>query len=323
MTTDPAAPAQRPIVGVLGGGRWGVALAQAAVRAGSRAMLCTRRDDLGPPEGIELTPDMKVLADRCTLILVATPSDVVRSVARQLGDVIDGSHYVVHGVRGLSGEGLTPISKVIREETPCRRVGALGGPAVADDLIAGRPGLIVVASRFPEVTQAVQQSLGSPKLRVYPTHDLTGLEWASALNGALFVALGFARGIGATPALIAGFLTRGVHEAAQIGVAVEAEERTFMGLAGFGDVMAAMGQDDRPEVKLGAALAGGASIDQAREVAGLRVEAPALIPRVVAFARERKIHAPIFTALAGVLAGQLVGDEALHQLMIGRIDRGA
>lgn len=310
-------------VGVVGGGRWGIALAHAAVRAGHKALLCTRRDDLSIPPGVELTPEMRVLAERCTLILLATPSDVVRSVARQLGDVIDGSHLVVHGVRGLSGEGLTTISAVIREETPCRRVGALGGPAMADDLIAGRPGLIAVASHYPEVTLAVQKRLGSPMLRVYTTPDLIGLEWASALNGALFVALGYARAIGATPALIAGFLTRGVHEAALVATAVEADERTFMGLAGFGDVMAAMSQDDRPEVKLGAALAEGASIDRAREIAGQRVEAPALIPRIVAFAKERKIAVPIFTALAGVIAGHLTRDEALHSLMMSRSERGA
>lgn len=58
-------------------------------------------------------------------------------MARGLGDAIDGSHYVVHGIRGLLHEGLTPISDVIRDETPCRRVGAIGGPGVARDLFEG------------------------------------------------------------------------------------------------------------------------------------------------------------------------------------------
>ena len=98
----------------------------------------------------------------------------------------DGAHYVVHGVRGLvSDDGdLVTISDVIREETPVRRTGALGGPALASDILAGRPSVVVVGSRFPEVNEAVASALGSSTLRVYPTTDQTGLEWASALVAA-------------------------------------------------------------------------------------------------------------------------------------------
>ena len=312
---SPRGPNDVGTVGVLGGGRWGVALSTAARRAGHPVLLCTRRDDERPGDGIAVTADVRALARQCTLIVLAVPSDVVRSVARQLGDVVDGSHFVVHGVRGLSGEGLTTVSEVLRQETPARRVGALGGPVLADDLLDGRAALLAVAARFPEVTSAVRAGFGSEALRVYTTEDLTGLEWASALNGCLCVALGYARAVGVGPALVAGLLTRGLHESARIGAAVGAEERTFFGLAGCGDLMAAMGQDDRPEVRLGAALGNGETLTAAREAAGLRVEAPALIPRVVAFARDRRIAAPIFNALEAVLAGRMDKADVLHALM--------
>lgn len=305
-------------VGVLGGGRWGVALACAARRSGAAVLLHSRREvepEALKDAGVSVTTDLRALAAHSGLILVAVPSDVVRDVARALGDVIDGSHLVVHGVRGLSGEGLTPLSEVIRAETPCRRVGALGGPAVADDLIAGRPGVIAAASRYPEVTRAVAGALGSPTLRVSLTHDLTGLEWASALNGCLFVALGFARALGVSPGLLAGILTRGVTEAARLAVAAGAEEKTFHGIAGVGDVMAAMGTDERPEVRLGTLVAQGIPLDEAQARVGTRVEAVTLLPRLAAFAKERKVDATLFGAIGGAIEGNLSVETLYERLM--------
>lgn len=303
-------------VGVVGGGRWGLALSCAAKRAGRDVVLYSRRGHVEADAlSVEVTTDLGEVARRATLILVAVPSEVVRDVARQLGDHVDGSHLIAHGIRGLSGEGLTPISEVIRDETPCRRVGALGGPAIADDLIEGRPGVIAVASRYREVTRAVADALWSGSLRVSESDDLVGLEWASALSGGLFVAIGYARAIGVGPALLAGLLTRGVHEAAKIAAAAGADERTFFLLPGIGDVMAAMGNDDRPECRLGAALAEGKTLDEARAEARLRVEAPELIPRVVAFARSKRLDARVFTVMDAVLRGELDPSGVIERLM--------
>ena len=77
----------------------------------------------------------------------------------------------------------------------------------------------------------------------------------------------------------------------------------MLGLGGYGDLLASIALKDRPEVLIGKALARGASLDQAVAEARLRVEAIQLIPRVVAFARERKVNAVTFEALADVLNG--------------------
>ncbi|HVJ94605.1 MAG TPA: NAD(P)-binding domain-containing protein, partial [Labilithrix sp.] len=213
-------------VAVIGGGAWGLALATAAARAESDVVLLSRRELGSLRRGIRVVRDMKTAAAHARLIIVAVPSGVSRSVARELGDYLDGSHYVVHGVRGLvhttsprDGESLRTISEIIGEETPVRRTGALGGPALAQDLIAGRPSVVVVGSRFPEVREAVTAALGSPTLRVYPTGDLRGLEWASALVGCLTLAVGSAQALKTSPGLVAALISRAVGEASRIAAA--------------------------------------------------------------------------------------------------------
>src|SRR5262249_15129071 len=143
----------------------------------------------------------------------------------------------------------------------------------------------------------------SSSLRVYPTPDLKGLEWASALVGCMAIGVGFAEEAGAGPGLLAALITRAVEEAARIAAAAGAEERTLLGLGGYGDLLASIALADRPEVVLGKALAKGKTIEQATAEARLRVEALPLIPRLAAFARERKVPARTFQALEEIMAG--------------------
>ncbi len=279
-------------------------------------VLQTRRDLDGVlPKGVRIVRDPKESAAHARLLVLAVPSSACRAVARDLGDHLDGSHYVVHGVRGLEGDDLQTVADVIRDETPTRRTGALGGPALASDLQAGRASVIVVGSRYPEVSECVTATFGSPTLRVYPTSDLRGLEWASALVGCLTVAVGFAQATDTSPGLIAALISRAIGEASRIAAAAGGEEKTLLGLAGYGDLLASITQSERPEVIVGRALGKGKGREEAMKSALLRVEAVELIPRVARWAEVHGVRAPIFRALAAGVTDGKKADSILNELM--------
>jgi glycerol-3-phosphate dehydrogenase (NAD(P)+) len=292
-----------PSVGIVGGGPWGRALARAACRTGAKVVLLSRRETPGEINGLEITDDYAEVA-AARLIVIAVPSSVARSVLRTLGDHLDGAHLVIHGVRGLDPEHLETVSDLVREETPVRRLGALGGPVQANELIEGTPSAMIIGSRFPEVTAAVTRAFQSPSLRVYSTPDLRGLEWASALVGCLAIGVGFAEQAGAGPGLVAALISRGVDEAARIMAAAGCEERTMLSLGGYGDLLASIALEDRPEVVLGKALARKVPLGEAMALAKLRVEAIGLIPRIARFAEENKVDAGSFRALCDILGGK-------------------
>lgn len=323
-------------VAVIGGGAWGLALAAAAARTESDVVLVSRRSLNGSaPRGVRVVRELKEAAEHARLIVLAVPSAVSRSVARELGDYLGGEHYVVHGVRGLvhdapakgehtsSSEELRTISDIIREETPVRRTGALGGPALASDILASRPSVVVVGSRFPEVSEAATAALGSPTLRVYPTTDLRGLEWASALVGCLTIAIGYAQAMQMSAGLIAALISRAIGEASRIAAAAGGQEKTLLGLAGYGDLLASIAQTERPEVLVGEALAKGLSPAEAAKSVELRVEALDLIPHITRWADAAGVRAPIFRALAGGVARGKKADAILQELMTLPIEQSA
>ncbi|MGO9710132.1 MAG: glycerol-3-phosphate dehydrogenase [Polyangiaceae bacterium] len=313
-------------VAVVGGGAWGLGLAAAAARTGKTTLLLSRRaQGSALPQGVTLAKDYREIGARARLILLAVPSSAARTAARELGDHIDGRHIVVHGVRGLVGDNdeLKTIGDVLRDETPARRIGALGGPALVDDLLAGRPSVLVCGSHFPEVGAALSECLTHETLRLYTSHDRRGVEWASALVGCLAIGMGYAQGTGASPGLVAALLSRSVHEAARLAEAAGGEERTLLGLAGYGDLLAATGQDRRPEVLLGRALAKGATLADALAAVEHRIEAVDLVPRVVAWADRSGVRAPIFHMLADGVLSSRPTREILHEMMTGPLEAGS
>lgn len=304
-------------VGVLGGGPWGLSLARAARRAGTRVTLCSRRHEPDSVKAVNITTDLAELA-QSPLLIIAVPSKQAQSIARTLGDHVSGRHLVVHGIRGLSGNELSTITQIFRNETPVKRLGALGGPVQAGELNEGRPSAMVVGSEFADVSQAVQGALSSDWLQVHATADLRGLEWASAMVGCLSIGVGYAQQRPeVSPGLLAALISRAVDEAATIAAAAGAHERTFYGLGGYGDLLASMALPDRPEVVLGRELANGASLEAAQHAAKLRIEAVELVPRMVRFAQKRQVGCGIFTALADILQGDVAPEEIVTALFKG------
>lgn len=255
------------------------------------------------------------------LIYLAAPARHATSIAEQLGRVVDGRHLVVHVSRGLIGPELKTITTVLREQTAARRLGALAGPLVADALAAGRPSGAVLGTRFPEVTDMVRETIGGSELRVYETADVVGVQLASATVGFLTVVLAYAQANHAEPGTLAVMATRGMVEIARIGETLGAKEGTFLGLAGLGDLLAAVAGDDRPESKIGRALAGGADRLKAYAEAGAYVEGFEVAQHMIEHAHKLGIETPISSTFVAVSNGEITADQAIRALMERRVGR--
>ena len=304
---------KRP-VGVVGGGSFGWSLTRAVARRGHPVVLWSRRKQAVLPEGVTATSDWADLVG-VELIFLAVPSSRIETIAPFLGEHLDGRHLLVHVSRGLVGADLRTVSRYLSKHTACRRVGALAGPLNPEVLASGIPGGGVIGSMFPEVAQAVREALSGPELRLYETDDVTGVEIASASVGLLALAAGFALETRVSPAAMAIMMSRGLAEAARVGVSLGGRQETFWGMAGAGDLFAAVGGDERVEVRLGRALAKSWDLDAAGKEAAAHVEPLTIARHVADYAKRVGVDAPITTTVADVLEGKATPEDGLQQLM--------
>jgi glycerol-3-phosphate dehydrogenase (NAD(P)+) len=306
-------------IAIVGAGGFGRALALASAQHGHEVVLWSRqRREM--PEPIRNSTQLAEVRDS-ELIFLAVPARHAVGAAEQLGEIVDGRHLMVHVSRGLVGSDLQTVTEVIREKTVCRRIGALAGPLVAEALAKGRPSGAILGTDFPEITSMVREALGGSALRVYHTTDVVGVELASATVGFLTVVLGYAQEAGVEPGTLAVLATRGMVEIARIGHTLGAEESTFMGLAGLGDLIAAVAGDQRPEYRLGQALARGADLTAAIRELGAYVEGIEVARHMIEHARRLGLRTPISSTFMAVLDGGISSEDAIQALMERRVGK--
>ena len=321
-------------VGIVGAGTFGTALGSMLARHGRRVILWsrdasivaaiqqTRRSPRLPdaqlPEPLEATADPKRLASEARFLVMAVSSKDVRDRARELGDVIDGSHIVVHAIGALpapanrAGTHLVNerVSEILLEGMATQKVGVLAGPALPQDLTSKAYSSMVIASRFDEVVDEGRRLLSAPPaLRVYTSKDLIGVELASALSGAYTVALGLADGLDTPIGARAVLITRAIAEASRLGQAAGAEARTFSGLAGLGNLLVRSQGDKSADYLLGRRLAEGIVTADGGRTEGARAALAA-----VELASSLRVRMPVLQGIAAVLLGTLEPREAAQQI---------
>ncbi len=296
-------------VGVVGAGSFGRALAVAAQRSGE-ALLYSR----SPRDEPYATTEARDLA-RCELIFISVPSPHIPKIATLLAPHLDGRHLLVHVSRGLIGDDLQTVSRHLRANTPARRVGCLAGPLAAEALAEGQPGGGIVGTQFPEVADAVRAAIEGSSLRLYDSSDTVGVEVASAMVGLLAMQAGFCLERKIPPSAMAVMMDRGLAEAARVGVQLGGDAETFHGMAGSGDLFAALGGDERAEVRLGRALASTFDLAAAGREAGAHIEGLTIARRVATFAERHGFEAPIAAITAQALEGKMTIEEGLEHLM--------
>jgi glycerol-3-phosphate dehydrogenase (NAD(P)+) len=320
-TTPSAVKSARACVGLVGAPALCVPMGLRAIAAASAQQRKPRVRIYSPtapeaalPEGLTYEPELEEMGARCHLILLAMPAAQMREQVRALSGFLDGSHMLLHAVRGFEPGRNIPMSALIREETCVRKVGALVGPSLL--LLNGeQPGAAVVASRFAEVISATQQAFSGPTFRVYGNADLEGVEASSVLIGALSVAVGLCAEMDLGPAVESLLLTRGLAEITRFVKAFGGQPHTPFGLSGLGDLMVQR-EVDSPEVRLGRLLLREGSVEAARSQSGdTAAEVVASLRSIVALGQRKGVTAHIIPTVYDLLSGECSPREAMQRLM--------
>jgi glycerol-3-phosphate dehydrogenase (NAD(P)+) len=320
-------------IAILGNGGFGTAMAVAAARAGHAVALwghdaiytahiaASRRnprylDGVVLPDSIRVSNDAAAVLDRCQLVLVAVPTQHVRSVITGLRGELPAGVPLVSLAKGLEqATGLRP-SQVLAEVIGAPgSVFALSGPSHAEEIAHELPTTVVIAGADAAVLQQLQAALQTRVFRVYRNSDLLGIELCGALKNVMALAAGIADGLGYGDNAKAAILSRGLVEMQRYGLAQGADPRTFFGLAGVGDLAVTAFSRHGRNRAFGERIGRGDSLQQAL-AASPKVAEGVWTSRVVAAeARRLGVEMPIAQAVSRVLFEALSPQLAVRELM--------
>ncbi|MDR3606957.1 MAG: NAD(P)-dependent glycerol-3-phosphate dehydrogenase [Oligoflexia bacterium] len=248
-------------------------------------------------------------------VIWALPSQVCRQEAKVLAPYFGGDEILIHTVKGVEEGSLKRISVLLREEIPCPRIGVISGPNLAEEIGRGEPAATVVASDFEEVVAAGQALLTGDYFRVYPGHDVIGVEWAGALKNILAIAAGAVESLQLGWNARALLITRGLAEMVRFGMAMGAKEETFLGLSGVGDLLATCSSPLSRNYRTGLRLAKGESLDSILQALGSVAEGVKTTRSVREFAHAHGIDMPVTEGVYHLLEGKLSLQEIIQLLM--------
>jgi glycerol-3-phosphate dehydrogenase (NAD(P)+) len=290
-------------VGILGGGRWGQALARLVLAAGNEPFVAYRSRAERPPHMIPSTDHPPEVSATCGLLLVATSAHEIRSALRLAQP--QPHHRILVAGRGLEPESGRWLTAVATEECGSTTVGALAGPAPAEEILNGGLCAGVIASQDAALRSEATAALHSTRYRVYDTDDVLGVEFAGAAMPLLASMIGMVTSLrGAGVGLHAVVVARGLEEMTRLARALGAQPATLAGLAGIGDLVAVQSRPEHPHFRAGAALA-----------RGDRTQGPrALAEALLRIAREHRVDTPLLEALVAMWNG-LDPLDAVGQLM--------
>jgi glycerol-3-phosphate dehydrogenase (NAD(P)+) len=322
-----------PPIAVLGGGSWGTALAIQFARAGKPTRLwgrdaaqlthmrATRRNqrylpDAPFPDSLQIADTLDdVLAD-VSDVLVAVPSSGFRPLLTELASRLTSEVRVAWATKGFElVTGLLPHQVAHEVLGGSYTTAVLSGPTFAKEVGAGLPTAMVVASSDEAFARRVADDLASPGFRTYVSTDIVGVEIGGAVKNVIAIGAGLSDGLGFGANMRVALITRGLAEMTRLGVALGARERTFMGLAGLGDLVLTSTDDQSRNRRCGLALARGLTVDAAMREIGQVVEGYHAARVLRAVAQRLRLDLPICEGLCRILFDGADSRGVVRELM--------
>ena len=309
------------MIGVIGAGAFGTALAIALARDGRQVALwardvgdtaTTRRSpklpDVALPDAIQVTDEMSDLSES-EAVLLAVPAQTLRDVLTAHAGILR-DQALVACCKGIDLETLTGPVATIARTLPGAVPAILTGPSFAADIARGLPTALTLACADDAAGQRLQALVSTGTLRVYRTTDTVGAELGGALKNVIAIACGVAIGAGLGDSARAALMTRGFAEMQRLAEALGAAPQTLTGLSGLGDLALTCTSSLSRNYRFGLALGAGTPIDPQ-----MTVEGAATSRAVTRLGQARGIDLPVCAIVAALTDRRISVESALQTLL--------
>jgi len=272
------------------------------------------------PGGVRLTANDADCFAGATLIVSAVPTQYMRGVWKRLATHLPPGVPIVSVAKGIENDTVMRPTQIIADAVgtvaaSSLRLAALSGPNIAAELARYLPATAVAASADVELARRIQSVLSTQWFRVYTNSDLIGVELAGATKNVIAIAAGIVDGLGAGNNAKAGLVTRGLVEITRLGVAMGAQETTFQGLAGLGDLITTCVSPEGRNRTVGEQVGRGRKLADILAKMDSVAEGVSTTRSVMQLARRFNVDMPITQAVHAVLFEGKDVIQALTDLM--------
>lgn len=306
----------REVIGIIGGGSWGTALANLIAENGHDVILFAKEKEV--VEGINLNNENEIFLkdyklntrvkaeyidninnNKITKALWAVPTQFSRDIANKTVSTLQDSSVLIatKGIEISTGE---LIYDILSEELNSH-LAILSGPSFAKEVASKKPTAVSIASDSLKEREFWQRILSNKFFRAYTSDDVVGVEVGGAIKNVIAIATGISDGLGFGLNARAGLITRGLAEITRLGLALGAKQETFMGLSGMGDLVLTATGDLSRNRNVGLKIAEGLSLNEITENMKMVAEGVFTAKAAYFLSRKLKVEMPITEEIYKIL----------------------
>jgi glycerol-3-phosphate dehydrogenase (NAD(P)+) len=316
---------------VLGGGAWGTALAisfaprhsvtlwarNAQQIADMRASGKNQRylPDMPLPSELELQEGFDSALKDAEMIVLAVPISALRETLGKIA-LLPAPVPVIWLCKGFEVDTALLAHQVVADILPAAFPrGVLSGPSFAQEVALGLPTALVLASHDAEFARQAALQLHNPRLRIYTSNDVAGVEVGGAVKNVLAIAAGISDGMGFGYNTRAALLTRGLTEMTRLGIRLGGRAETLGGLSGVGDLILTCTGDLSRNRKVGLLLAKKYDLPSILKELGHVAEGVYTVRAVHQLVQQLCVDMPICEAVYRILYEGVDAASAVEELL--------
>jgi glycerol-3-phosphate dehydrogenase (NAD(P)+) len=320
-------------ISILGAGSWGTALALQAARNGCETMLWGHSPQhisqvkqarenqrylagFNFPANLYVTDNLQQAVSFSELILLAVPSHAFKNTLIAIQPFLTENSQIAWATKGFdseTGELLSQVSLAILGNNINTAV--ISGPTFAKEVAAGLPTALTIASTSESLANQLTDILHNHCFRIYTSTDIIGVQVGGACKNVLAIAAGIADGLGFGANTRAALITRGLNEIMRLGIKLNGQADTFMGLTGLGDLILTCTDNQSRNRRFGLALGQGQSQQQALTEIAQEVEGIGAAREAYLLSKHYQVEMPITEQVYKVLFENLEPKLAVQNLL--------
>lgn len=319
---------------IIGAGSWGTALGMVLAKKGYEVIMWEHNKEIAEklilekenkrllpgvkfPDNLKVTWELDGLLSNVKYVIFSVPSQVLRSVIAKISPQIDEGMILINTAKGievLSGETLSHVMKDEIKGKYHKNIVILSGPTHAEEVAQELPTTIVAAGELNNAKK-VQELFNTENFRVYVSEDIAGVELGGAVKNCLAIGAGIADGLGYGDNAKAALITRGIAEMIRFGKVMGADERTFSGLTGIGDLVVTCASKHSRNRSVGERLGKGEKIEDILNSMIMVAEGVPTVKAVYEKKLQLGISMPIVEAIYEIIYEGADTKEKVKELM--------
>jgi glycerol-3-phosphate dehydrogenase (NAD(P)+) len=256
------------------------------------------------PDKIHITHDLKESVIKRDMLILAIPSQFLRSVMVNIKPADIKNSILVSVAKGIEKDSLLTMSQMLLDVYPAideSQIGVLSGPSHAEEVSRKIPTAVVAASKIADTSKKIQSAFMTSYFRVYSSTDILGVELGGALKNVIAIGAGIIDGAKFGDNTKAAIMTRGIAEISRLGVTLGAQPDTFAGLSGMGDLIVTCMSKHSRNRYVGEQIGSGLKLKQVLETMQMVAEGVQTTKSALKLAEKNKVETPIIHEVNNIL----------------------